>query len=133
MTCDSDIFSCTECGDCCKGFGGTYLAKKDVLAIADHLGISKSELLDKFCVMSGQRPVLGQRADGYCVFFDRNCSIHAVKPQMCRKWPFIDSILADPINWQIMADSCPGMKRNVAPSHLLSCVRSQLQKFSKDS
>jgi Fe-S-cluster containining protein len=131
MTCDCDIFSCIQCGDCCKGFGGTYLSKNDMLAIAGHLGISESELLEKYCVMSGKRPILRQRSDGYCVFFDRNCSIHPVKPQMCRKWPFIESILVDTINWQIMADSCPGMQRDVEPERLICCVRSQLQKSSK--
>lgn len=128
MTCDSDLFTCMQCGDCCKGFGGTYLSETDVSAIAAFLGVSESELLDTYCVWSGKRPVLAQRSDGYCIFFDCNCSIHPVKPQMCRKWPFIESVLVDPINWQIMADRCPGMRRDVQPSEVIRCVRSHLEK-----
>ena len=131
MTCEAKMFTCTQCGDCCKGFGGTYIEVKDISAIAAHLNISQEELLNKYCVMSGNRPVLGQRADGFCVFFRGNCSIHEVKPQMCRKWPFIDSILVDPNNWKIMAEQCPGMNRDVDQSRLLCCVRSQLKKSSK--
>jgi hypothetical protein len=32
---------------------------------------------------------------------------------MCRKWPFIESILVDADNWLIMADSCPGIQTDV--------------------
>ena len=28
------LFSCTLCGDCCKGYGGTYLSETDIDAIA---------------------------------------------------------------------------------------------------
>jgi Fe-S-cluster containining protein len=128
MTYDTEIFTCIQCGDCCKGFGGTYVAKKDISAIADYLGISETELLERYCVMSGSRPVLAQGEDGFCVFFDRNCSIHPVKPQMCRKWPYIESVLADPANWRIMADMCPGMQRDADPSQVVRCVRSYLDK-----
>ena len=130
MTCESDLFTCKQCGDCCKGFGGTYLAETDISAISAYLGVSASELLDKYCVLSGNRPVLAQGSDGYCIFFSRNCSIHPVKPQMCRKWPFIESVLVDPINWQIMADRCPGMRRDAQPSEVIRCVRSHLAKFT---
>lgn len=128
MTCDTEIFTCTQCGDCCKGFGGTYLAETDVIAIADFLGISKSDLLERYCVSSGNRPVLAQGEDGYCIFFDRNCGIHPVKPQMCKNWPYIENVLVDPANWRIMADMCPGMKRDADPSFVVYCVRSYLDK-----
>jgi Fe-S-cluster containining protein len=131
MTYDAEIFTCTQCGDCCKGFGGTYLAEIDVMAIADYLGISKSDLLERYCVLSGNRPVLAQAEDGYCIFFDffdQNCSIHPVKPRMCKKWPYIESVLKDPANWRIMAAMCPGMQRDADPSHVIRCVRSYLDK-----
>jgi hypothetical protein len=133
MTCDAEIFTCTQCGDCCKGFGGTYLAQKDITAIAAYLGISEAELLESYCVVSGNRLVLAQAEDGFCIFFDRNCSIHPVKPQMCRKWPYIESVLVDPANWRVMADMCPGMQRDADPSHVICCVRSQLKKNSTPS
>jgi Fe-S-cluster containining protein len=70
---------------------------------------------------------LAQGQDGYCIFFDRNCSIHPVKPRMCKKWPYIENVLVDPANWRIMADMCPGMKRDADPSLVVCCVRYHLE------
>jgi len=115
-----DFFFCTQCGECCKGFGGTYVSDDDIAAIGRFLNIPPSQVRSNYCVRSGQRRVLAQRADGYCVFWDGNCVIHPVKPRMCRQWPFIDGLRADPSNWQIMADVCPGMHREVKIDLLLS-------------
>lgn len=109
----SDFFECTQCGRCCKGFGGTYIGAADIAAIAEFLKISPRTVREKFCVLSGDRHVLTQRADGYCVFWEQNCTIHPVKPLMCRRWPFIPSLLVDIANWRIMADSCPGIRPDV--------------------
>jgi hypothetical protein len=38
---------------------------------------------------------------------------------MCRKWPFIESLLIDIDNWFLMADSCPGMNRTISPEVLI--------------
>jgi Fe-S-cluster containining protein len=73
--------------------------------------------------MSGHRLLLAQRKDGYCIFWDQLCTIHPVKPLMCRKWPFLESILVDPANWLIMADSCPGIKTEVDTAILKRFVR----------
>jgi hypothetical protein len=37
---------------------------------------------------------------------------------MCRKWPFIDSLLIDVANWLIMADSCPGIRTDIPADRL---------------
>jgi Fe-S-cluster containining protein len=128
MTSDTELFACRQCGDCCKGFGGTYLNETDLVAIADYLDITTSELLERYCVQSGKRSVLAQGKDGYCIFFDGNCSIHSVKPQMCKNWPYIENVLADSVNWRIMADMCPGMKGDADLSRVVRCVRSHLDK-----
>ena len=109
----SDLFKCTQCGDCCRGYGGTYVSSADIEAIAHYLNISFDSLRRRFCTPSGQRLVLAQQENGYCAFWDRNCTIHPVKPRMCRMWPFIPSLLVDLSNWQTMADSCPGMRRDI--------------------
>jgi Fe-S-cluster containining protein len=108
-----DMFECTQCGVCCKGFGGTYVSEEDIAAIAGYLSISPDTVRHRYCAPSGRRLVLGQKEDGYCLFFDRNCTIHPVKPRMCRMWPFIPSLLTDLTNWRIMAGSCPGMKQDL--------------------
>ena len=112
------LFKCLQCGDCCKGYGGTYVTDKDIEAIAEYIGCNADQFVSQYCTLSGNRPVLVQRSDGYCIFWDGLCRIHAVKPQMCRRWPFIDSLLVDSGNWLIMADSCPGIRTDIPADKL---------------
>ena len=107
------LFECRRCGDCCKGFGGTYLTGEDIEAISRYIGSNPKKFVARYCSHSGTKPVLAQRSDGYCIFWDKICTIHPVKPRMCRKWPFIESIIVDANNWLTMADSCPGINTDV--------------------
>ena len=104
------IFECTLCGACCQGYGGTYLGKSDVDAIAAYLGISPESFLTTYCVGEGESRMLAQCKDGYCVFYDKKCGIHPVKPRMCRAWPHLKSVLVDYNNWSAMAGVCPGIR-----------------------
>jgi len=117
-----DIFRCTMCGDCCKGFGGTYLTEADIIAIADYIHEDPARFVSGYTQMSGGRPVLAQGKEGYCVFWDKLCTIHPVKPRMCRQWPFIQSVLADTGNWHIMAGFCPGIRTDIPDDIIRSCV-----------
>lgn len=123
-----DLFSCTQCGDCCRGYGGTYVANADIEAIGRHLRIPTETVLLHYCVQSGSQLTLSQGDNGYCVFWDRVCTIHAVKPRMCRQWPFIRSILTDVTNWRIMADCCPGMRTDVDEKEIIACVRQTMHR-----
>jgi len=102
----ADLFSCQRCGNCCKGYGGTYLTEADIDAIACYLGVPVDRLIARYTRQSGGRPVIAQGDNGYCIFWDKVCTIHAVKPKMCRQWPYIHSILVDVGNWRAMAASC---------------------------
>jgi uncharacterized protein len=121
----SDIFICKMCGDCCKGYGGTYVSKADVAAISAHIRSDPRRFVADFCKISGGRPVLRQGKNGYCIFWDRKCTIHPVKPKMCREWPYIESVLIDASNWKIMADSCPGIQRDAPEDLVRECVRKE--------
>ncbi|MDM8515222.1 YkgJ family cysteine cluster protein [Desulfobacterales bacterium HSG16] len=119
----SDIFECTLCGECCKGYGGTYVTPADIEAIAAYINEDPKLFIDRCCQLSGNRYVLAQNENGVCMFWDSLCTIHPVKPRMCRAWPFINSVLIDTDNWHMMAGSCPGMRTDV-PNHLIAeCVR----------
>ena len=122
------LFNCRKCGACCKGYGGTYLSDNDIEVISRYIDSDPNRFVDQFCNLSGNRPVLAQRKDGYCIFWDQLCTIHPVKPLMCRKWPFLESILVDPTNWLIMADSCPGIKVDIAGDTLERFVRQMILK-----
>lgn len=114
------------CGDCCRGYGGAYVTPEDVRAIAGYIGEDPGTFLNRYCQMSGSRPVLAQGPDGRCVFWDELCTIHPVKPRMCRQWPFIRAILVDVVNWRSMADACPGMRTDIPDETILRVVRRKL-------
>jgi Fe-S-cluster containining protein len=118
------------CGDCCRGYGGTYLSETDVTAIAAHLGQDPRYFVTHACRTSGGRPVLAQGKNGYCLFWERLCTIHPVKPRMCRAWPFIEAVLVDVRNWHAMATCCPGMRTDVADEVILARVRHKLSEGS---
>jgi Fe-S-cluster containining protein len=123
------IFSCRQCGDCCQGYGGTYVSRADVAAIAAYIGMDADRFEKTYCTASGDGSVLVQQENGFCIFWkDRVCSIHAVKPRMCREWPFIRSVLVDPDNWEKMASMCPGIRKGVPPDVVKKCVETMLQK-----
>ena len=122
-----DLFACKQCGDCCRGFGGTYLTPQDIQTIASFIGSSIDDFIKQYCAPSGSRRVLAQKTDGYCIFFEDLCTIHPVKPRMCRQWPFIQNVLIDPKNWDAMASACPGMKTGFSPRQVTDCIRSLLE------
>ena len=118
----SGIFQCKQCGECCKGYGGTYITEKDINAISGLLDIDPEYFVKTYCQFSGGKPVLAQGENGYCIFWDKLCTIHGVKPRMCREWPFIEPVLADINNWEIMAGSCPGIRTDVPDDMIKACV-----------
>ena len=122
------LFECRLCGVCCKGYGGTYVTREDIEAISHYIGSDSRDFVTEYCQLSGKRPVLAQRTDGYCIFWDKLCTIHSVKPLMCRRWPFLKSLLVDPKNWQIMADSCPGIQTDVSDRTIKNCAKQILSK-----
>jgi uncharacterized protein len=119
---NEEIFICQKCGDCCKGYGGTFVTKKDIIRIADYIGAERDTFVDKYCAVSGNRPVLAQAENGFCIFWDNLCTIHPVKPKMCKKWPFLESVLTDISNWHIMAGSCPGIKTDTPNNIVRECI-----------
>ncbi len=127
----ADIFECRNCGKCCQGFGGTYVTEQNIEQIAAYLRIEPDRVRSDYCASSGRKTVLGQKKDGYCVFWDEKCTIHPVKPRMCRAWPFIESIIRQPENWDIMANACPGIKPDVAKPDLVACVRREIERLEK--
>ena len=109
------IFECAQCGSCCAGYGGTYLTESDIRRISRYIGVSAEDFTSRFCTVSGKRYILDQGDDGRCVFFSETdqCTIHPVKPYMCKAWPFISAVIRHPENWDAMAGQCPGMKQGV--------------------
>jgi Fe-S-cluster containining protein len=128
-----DIFVCQMCGDCCNGFGGTYVTEDDIKRICDYTEIGESAFIEKYCDPSGSRFVLTLGDDGCCIFFDpeKQCTIHPVKPYMCCAWPFLKTIIKNPENWNAMASACPGMKKDIPPEDLKRIVALEKKKLDE--
>lgn len=106
-----EIFACRMCGHCCEGKGGIVLEADEPGRIAGWLGISGSRFQAEYCLESGGKLRLGTGSDGYCVFFlpGRGCSVHEVKPRVCRAWPFFRGNLVDRLSMGMAAEFCPGI------------------------
>jgi uncharacterized protein len=119
---DNPIFECRKCGECCKGYGGTFVTDADISAIAAYLNVSPERFVEVYCRMSGNKPILTQGENGYCIFWKKLCGIHPVKPRMCKAWPYIDCVVKAPENWQAMASCCPGMRTDTTEVTIVAAV-----------
>ena len=127
----SDFFECQKCGECCKGYGGAFVKNHEIERISGYLGIERERFLSDYCDWSGRRPLIKTAESGYCIFWDKLCTIHEVKPRMCKIWPFIESILVDPSNWAIIKSMCPGVRDDGNLDDLAKCVRNVLTEYDK--
>ncbi|MDY6903612.1 MAG: YkgJ family cysteine cluster protein [Thermodesulfobacteriota bacterium] len=123
----ADIFACQQCGECCKGYGGTYVTEDDIRKIAEYTNTDPKTFVSTYCTFSGSRPVIAQGENGYCIFWQNKiCTIHPVKPRMCKAWPFLASVLTDVGNWEAMSAACPGIRTNFPPDVIKRCIEEVL-------
>jgi Fe-S-cluster containining protein len=107
-------FTCTQCGDCCTGAPGfVWVTDDELAAIAAFLGRPVAEVRALHSRTYRGRQTLRERANGDCVFYDgkRGCTIYPVRPPQCRTWPFWDSNVETPEEWQKTCEQCPGSGR----------------------
>lgn len=126
------VFECRQCGECCRGFGGTYVTEADIQKIAQFLDMKPADFRREHCAPSGSRYVLAQGPDEFCRFVrNKMCGIHPVKPRMCRNWPYLDAVLTDPGNWFAMARACPGMRTDVSEADVVAAVRAEIDRRNR--
>lgn len=105
-------FQCTQCGDCCTGAPGfVWVNQEEINVLAAHLQLDPDEFERKYVRRVGIRRSLIEFRNGDCVFFDtelRKCSVYEARPRQCKTWPFWDSNLDTPEDWQHTCDVCPG-------------------------
>ena len=125
-------FTCTTCGNCCTGGPGyVWLTDAEVDRLAEHLGLSRADTLDRHCREVHGRVSLKEvrgAGGGYdCTFLrevkpprtnrrgsaivqaKRVCGIYPVRPLQCRTWPFWPENLTDRPAWDVETRKCPGM------------------------
>ena len=105
-------FKCTQCGDCCTGAPGyVWFIKEEGQKMADLLGLDLETFYARHARKIGIRYSLKEYSNGDCVFFDnqkRTCNVYEARPRQCRTWPFWDSNLKTPEDWENTCDVCPG-------------------------
>lgn len=126
------VFACQMCGDCCRGYGGTYVSATDIQAIAAYIREDPEQFKSRYCRSSGSRYVLAQSDNGFCIFWDGLCRIHPVKPRMCRNWPYITAVLEDVANWRIMGDTCPGIRTDLPDDIIRRTVTCRIEERRKE-
>lgn len=112
MTLVSKIFSCTRCGYCCHGETTVSLDEKDRERMTRVLGMSQETVKNKYWRITG-KIVQMKVSDGHCVFYEDGCKVHKGRPWRCGQWPLHPSILSDENNFHTIADSCPGIKKEI--------------------
>ncbi len=100
-------FSCTGCGECCRWGGSVLLDDGDVDRLAEFLGLSGQDFIDRHTRLAPNRRQLAlhDQADGSCAFLvgDR-CSVYDARPEQCRSFPH---------GWHV-AEGCPELDRLLA-------------------
>lgn len=105
-------FECTGCGDCCTGEAGyVWVNQSEIDAMAELVGMETVAFENEYVRKIGIRRSLKEYPNGDCVFFDseqRNCQVYQARPRQCRTWPFWDSNLKTPEDWERTCQECPG-------------------------
>ena len=104
-------FRCTRCGHCCTGEPGfVWITDEELAAIAAHRGESLEEVRSLYSRWTDRGRTLREKVNGDCVFYDRQegCTVYPVRPPQCRTWPFWESNVASPEDWDRTRAVCPG-------------------------
>src|SRR5262245_23264002 len=104
-------FHCTRCGACCTGEPGfVWVHDEELAAIAACRGETVEEVMGLYTRWTRRGRTLREKGNGDCVFYDQNkgCTVYPVRPRQCRTWPFWESNVATPKQWQHTCSICPG-------------------------
>ena len=106
-------FTCSQCGDCCTGAPGfVWVNGAEIQALADEVTKGDIDEFERLYVRKvGIRKSLVEFPNGDCVFFNtetRKCTVYNARPRQCKTWPFWDSNLQTPEDWQHTCEVCPG-------------------------
>jgi Fe-S-cluster containining protein len=121
------VFQCRQCGDCCAGRGGIHVKPREVEEMAALLGLTEAEFCRRYVEASPLGPRLGIAANGFCVFLLEGnlCRVHAVKPFICRQWPFLPALLVDPDELEHAKGACPGINPTCSHEDFVEEARSR--------
>jgi Fe-S-cluster containining protein len=86
-------FECQRCGNCCRSRENIPITLDDIFRISDYLSMDPDKFFNEYCVEIPldkdqiALPFLRREYDG-CRFLEHGlCSIHFVKPHICKLMP----------------------------------------------
>ncbi len=121
------VFSCRQCGECCRGEGGILLTEVEVQRLARFCGLPLDEFRRRYVCQSPSGPALRVGSEGLCIFNDGGrCRIHPVKPRICRDWPFLPAILLDADELEGAKNACPGISPDCSHEEFLRWWRDKV-------
>ena len=91
-----------------------FLSEKDLNKLVLALKMDKNSLIKTYCRWvidwNGDEALsLKEKSNKDCILWNQGCTVYAARPLQCITFPFWESILASSKNWEIAAESCPGM------------------------
>jgi hypothetical protein len=103
------VFSCRQCGECCRGEKGILVTPVELEALAAYLGLSTAEFAARYLVDTAMGPQMATQ-NGSCIMQqDELCLVHPVKPRICREWPFLKALVVHADEFAAAKEACPGL------------------------
>ncbi|WP_028575147.1 YkgJ family cysteine cluster protein [Desulfonatronovibrio hydrogenovorans] len=111
-----EAFTCTMCGQCCRGSGGIVATIEDQKAMALFLHLDLLDFQARYVGSSGHKSFIRAGQDGLCLFFisGQGCMVHPVKPGPCRAWPFFRGNLLDESSFEMARQYCSGISQDIS-------------------
>jgi hypothetical protein len=108
-------FECQQCGRCCAGpeEGYVWATDEEITRMARYLDMNEKEFRKQYVRKVGRRQSLKEKKPSHdCIFLQEGgCTLYPVRPTQCRTWPFWQSNINTPDDWQWAARRCPGVNR----------------------
>jgi len=138
-------FQCTKCGICC---GDTQEKIRHILLLsaeAEQIATATSQPITHFAVQVEGKAPYGYEMkktlkNGKCVFLAQNrCTIYALRPLICRFYPFELKMAANRKYQFLCTDECPSIgkgkvlgKNYFEELFQLACAKTQVQRKPKE-
>ena len=109
------FFGCQRCSFCCGHSPGfVYLSLRDLTELRNHLGMSVTDFVKKYCRWADyyygeQVLALVEKTNYDCILWENGCTCYEARPVQCSTYPFWSWMIADKKTWEECAQDCPGM------------------------
>ncbi len=116
-------FECTQCGKCCQTKGDVWVNETEVIALANHFSLQKSDFVKEYADFEAEGWIKlrarksdepsSSSSDGInvgCIFLSedgKTCTVYPVRPKQCTTYPFFPRLLRNPEAWNSEVVSAP--------------------------